>query len=439
MIIKIATIVCCTALTMQVNAQEFNAKKVDSYLNVLEQNNKFMGSVVVKKNGNLLYSRSVGYVDADKKIKADKDSKYRIGSISKTFTSVLVMKGVEEKKIDLNKTIDNYFPTIKNAGRITIKQLLYHRSGIHNFTDDEEYLTWNTQQKTEKEMIEIISKSGSDFDPNSKAEYSNSNFVLLTYILQKEFQKNYSELIQQYIATPLQLKNTYLGGKINSTNNECKSYTFIGSWNVESETDISIPLGAGGIVSTPIDIATFSDALFGGKLISDKSVELMKTIKDDYGIGLFKIPFYDKIGYGHTGGIDGFSSVFSHFDDGEISFAMCSNGSNYNNNDIAIAVLSAVYDKNFEIPEFSSIQLSDSDLDKYLGVYASTEIPLKITITKNNNTLVAQGTDQPAFPLEVTSKDKFKFDKASAIFEFNPEEKTFILKQGGGQIKFSKE
>ena len=84
-----------------------------------------------------------------------------------------------------------------------------------------------------------------------------------------------------------------------------------------------------------------------------------------------------------------------------------------NNNDISIAVLSAVYDKPYEIPAFTTFSVTSEELDKYLGVYSSTQIALKITITKDGNTLIAQGTGQPAFPLEATDKDKFKFDQAS--------------------------
>jgi hypothetical protein len=164
----------------------------------------------------------------------------------------------------------------------------------------------------------------------------------------------------------------------------------------------------------------------------------MKTIKDGYGMGLFQIPFYKSIGYGHTGGIDGFSSVYSHFADEKISYALISNGTNIDNNDISIAVLSAIYNKPYEIPVFTTFKVTSEDLDKYLGVYASKQIALKITITKNGNTLIAQGTKQPAFTLEATDKDKFTFEQAGAKFEFIPAEKTMILFQGGGKIKFKK-
>lgn len=420
-------------------SQNLDKAKLDNYFNTLEQNNKFMGSVAVSKNGEIIYTKSIGLADVENNVKATENSRYRIGSISKTFTAVLVLKAVEDNRLDLNQTIDKWFPTIANAKKITIKHLLSHRSGIHNFTDDKDYLTWNTQPKTEKEMIEIIATGGSDFNPDSKAKYSNSNFVLLSYILEKTFAKSYSDLLQELIVKPIGLTNTYVFGKINPKNNECKSYRFARTWKLEPETDFTIPLGAGAIISTPRDLTKFADALFGGQLLTNESLELMKTIKDGYGIGLFQIPFYKSLSYGHTGGIDGFSSVYSHFTDDKISYALISNGTNFNNNDISIAVLSAVYNKPYEIPVLTTYILASEDLDKYLGVYASKQIPLKITITKDGNTLIAQGTGQPAFPLEATEKDKFKFDKAGAKFEFTPTEKTMVLFQGGGQIKFTKE
>ena len=420
-------------------SQNLDKTKLDNYFNALEQNNKFMGSVAVSKNGEIIYTKSIGFADVENKVKATENSKYRIGSISKSFTTVLILKAVEQKKLNTNQTIDKWFPTIKNAKKITVSHLLSHRSGIHNFTDDKDYLTWNTQPKTEKEMIEIIVKGGSDFNPDSKAEYSNSNFVLLTYILEKTFTKSYSDLLQEFIVKPIGLKNTYVFGKINPSNNECKSYSFAGSWKTETETDFTVPLGAGAITSTTSDLTKFADALFSGKLLTNESLEIMKTIKDGYGIGLFQIPFYKSVGYGHTGGIDGFSSVYSYFADDKISYALISNGTNINNNDISIAVLSAVYDKPYEIPVFTTFTLTSEDLDKYLGVYASKQIPLKITITKDGNSLIAQGTGQPAFPIEATEKDKFKFDQAVTKFEFNPNAKTMILFQGGGQINFTKE
>lgn len=419
-------------------SQTFDKTKLDTYFQVLEKNNKFMGSVALSKNGELIYTKSIGYADLEHKIKATEKTKYRIGSITKSFTSVLIFKAIEKKKLDLNETIDTWFPTITNSNKITIKHLLTHRSGIHNFTNNANYLQWNTQSKTEKEMIEIIQKGGSDFKPNSRAMYSNSNFVLLTFILEKTFNMSYSELVQTQIIKPLHLANTFVFGKINPKNNEANSYHYFGSWKKEAETDFSVPLGAGAITSTPTDLIKFANALFEGQLLTPESLKIMKTIKEGYGSGLFQVPFYSTIGYGHTGGIDGFRSVYSYFEDDKISYALTSNGTNMNNNDISIAVLSAVFNKSYQIPVYTNYTLTSEDLDKYLGVYASKQIPLKITVTKNKNTLIIQATGQQAFVVEAKEKDKFSLDQVGAKFEFNPTEKTMILFQRGGKFKFKK-
>lgn len=419
-------------------SQNFDKTKLDNYFDELEKNNTFMGSVAVSKKGELIYSKSIGYADLENKIKATEKTKYRIGSITKSFTTVLILKAIEKEMIALNQTINKWFPTITKSNKITIKHLLTHRSGIHNFTNNADYLQWNTQSKTEKEMIEIIKKGGSDFNPNSRAMYSNSNFVLLTFILEKTFRDSYANLVEKYIAKPVGLTSTYVFGKINTSNNESKSYNYLGSWEEGSETDHTVPLGAGAITSSPTDLTKFADALFNGKLLTTESLKIMKTIQDGYGSGLFQIPFYNAIGYGHTGGIDGFSSVFAHFSEGTISYALTSNGSNMNTNDISIAVLSAVFDKPYEIPVFTNYNLTSEDLDKYLGVYASKQMPLKIAVTKNKNTLIIQATGQQAFPVEATEKDKFSLDQVGAKFEFNPTEKTMILFQGGKKFKFKK-
>lgn len=419
-------------------SQVMDTVKLNGYFESLAVHNKFMGSVAVTQNGNIVYTKTIGFADIATGKKADVDTKYRIGSISKTFTTVLVFKAIEANKLTLDETIQQYFPTIKNADKITISELLYHRSGIHNFTNDSSYTQWNTQPKTEKELVNIIAKGGSDFEPGSKSDYSNSNFILLTIMLEKIFNKPYAELIKQYITQPIGLTQTFFGKKINVHDDQANSYTFSKGWQLSPETDMSIPLGAGGIVSTPSDLVKFSDALFSRKLVNETSLQQMETLISNYGAGLFPIPFYDKKGFGHTGGIDGFSSVFMHFNDGNISYALTSNGANYNTNNISIAVLSAVYNMPFNIPDFKTFNITTEALNQYLGSYTSTQIPLQLTITKKENTLMAQLTNQPAFPLEAVEKDKFSFEVVGVVLEFNTTNKTVVLKQAGKEVLFTK-
>ena len=326
-------------------AQNLDTVKLDSLFQILETKDKFMGSIAISENGKLLYTKSIGKDDLETNKHSSPLTKYRIGSISKMFTSCMVFKAVEERKINLNQTIEKYFPTIVNANKITISNLLNHRSGIHNFTDDENYMSYHTEPKSEKQMIEIIAHNKSDFKPDSKADYSNSNYVLLSFILEKIYKKSYKELLTATIIKPLGLKNTYFGGKIAVQNNECFSYTFEDKWQKENETDMSIPMGAGAIVSNPTDLVVFIENLFANKIISQNSLEQMKAIKDNYGMGIFQIPFYEKQGFGHTGGIDGFGSVLSYFPENKLAIALLSNGRIYENNNVMIGVLSIYFNK----------------------------------------------------------------------------------------------
>ena len=420
-------------------AQEQKFLALDSLFQILDENNRFMGSLSISENGKIIYSKTIGKVDLASGKSSDNLTKYRIGSISKMFTACLIFQAIEENKLSLKQNINRFFPKITGAKEISIGNLLNHRSGIHNYTNDTSYFNYYTASKSQKEMLEIIQASGSDFKPNSKAEYSNSNYILLSFILEKIYKKSYEELLDIKIIQPQVLKNTYFGKKLELAKNECASYLFSGKWELENETHSSVSLGAGGIVSTTEDLLFFITKLFEGKIINTASLEQMMKLEDGYGMGIFPVPFYDKKGFGHTGGIDGFSSFLYIFPEEKISIALTSNGSRFNNNDIGIAALSACFNLPLQLPSFSAIELSAEDLNKYLGSYANPEIPIKISITKDSLSLIAQATGQPSFTLETIGKDSFEFSPAGVEIQFIPEKNLLILKQGGGEFSFKRD
>ena len=444
---KIFTTIVLLGLSLgMVFSQNMNKPKLDSLFNILAEKNKAMGSLTISKNGTVLYSKTIGYsfISGKEKIPSTNITKYRIGSISKMFTATMILQLMEEGKIKLSTTLDTYFPTIPNAEKITINNLLNHRSGIHNFTDDANYVQWMTQPKTPEEMLAIIAKNKVDFEPNAKFSYSNSNYVLLGYIIEKITKQSYSKNLKTRITSKIGLVNTYYGGKTDIGKNESFSYRFDSAWKQLPETDMSIPGGAGAIVSTTTDLTKFIEALFSLKLVSANSLNQMKTLTDGYGLGMFQVPFYERIAYGHNGGIDGFASNLGYFPKDSVAIAYCTNGQEYPVNNILMGVLSICFNKDYSIPKFEAdtVQaptLTTEDLDKYLGVYSSTQIPIKITVTKDKTTLIAQASGQSSFPLKPSAKDKFKFERAGIVMEFSTEKNEMTLKQGGGSFLFIKE
>lgn len=431
------------ALCFNAFSQNFDKAKLDQFFDALSANNKGMGSLAISKDGNVIYSRAVGKSNIGDKgyIAADAKTKYRIGSITKMFTATLVFGLVEEGKLKLEDTLDKFFPEIQNAKKITVAQMLNHHSGIHNFTDDAKYyLSYSRRPQTREQILAIIAATKPDFEPGAKAAYSNSNFVLLGYIVEKVSGKSYKDILNEKIVSKINLPDTFYGGKINGANNESLSFDWIdGAWKVLGETDMSIPGGAGAIVSTPTDLTKFITALFDGKLVSQKSLDQMKTISDNFGYGILQFPYNDKKLFGHTGGIDGFGSMLVYLPEEKLSVAYISNGTVYPINNIILAALAVYHNKSFTVPTFKPLELSDEELAKFAGVYATPTIPLKITISVKDKTLYGQATGQPAFPLEATAKNKFKFDAAGVALEFDAEKSTMTLNQGGQVIVFTRE
>jgi D-alanyl-D-alanine carboxypeptidase len=433
-------IIVTSCASCAVKAQNVNTAKLDSFFNALSSHDRSMGSAAITHNGLIVYQKAIGYsqINGDVKTPATIKTKYRIGSISKMFTGTMIFQLIEEGKLGLATTLATYYPQVPNAAKITIGEMLSHRSGLHNFTSDSLYLTYNTRPQTEADMLGIIQKEQSDFEPDSKASYSNTNFVLLGYIIEKITGTPYGQALKKRITTKIGLEDTYYGGKTNTTMNEAYSYTFDGKWEQQPETDMSVPGGAGAILSTPADLCNFISALFAGKLISEASLEQMKTAKEGYGMAMFPIPFNDKKTYGHSGGVDGFTSMLLYSPDDKMAAAYTTNGTRFSANDVIIGMLSIYFNKPYTIPDFNELTLNPEDLDKYLGIYSSTQMPLKITVTKKGNILMAQATGQGAFALEATlDKDKFAFKVAGVVIQFDPVNKQFTLLQGGQSYLFT--
>ncbi|HLO74074.1 MAG TPA: serine hydrolase domain-containing protein [Flavobacterium sp.] len=413
-------------------------EKIDSLLTYLNQNNKFMGSLCIREGENVVFNKAYGYADGEKNILANRETKYKIGSVTKTFTAVMIMQLIEEKKLTLQTKLNRFYPKIPNAEKISIYDLLHHRTGIVDYINGDTITAKNIYRfHSKEEMIQKITDYKPLFEPGTKHQYSNSNYNLLGYIIETLTKKSYAENIQTRIVKKANLANTYFPeGKINTSVGESYSYSFNGTeWEKVEEWENSIAYSAGAMISTPADLTRFMHALFEGKLVKPASLEQMKEIKDGYGKALVQFPFGERRFYGHTGGIENFRAVVGYYPTEKLGVSLIVNGDNFNRNDIMIGVLSIYYKMPFPFPIFTKIDAAE--LAKFTGTYASKELPLKITISEKNGELLAQATGQSAFPLTFKAEKTFIF--ASAGIEIVFGENTFVLKQSGMSFNFTKE
>ncbi|HKQ40427.1 MAG TPA: serine hydrolase domain-containing protein [Verrucomicrobiae bacterium] len=426
-------------------AQTLDKAKLDQFFDRLDEKHKAMGSLTIAKDGNVLYSRAIGYsqINGTEKKPLTAENRFRIGSITKMFTATLILQLVDEGKLKLSDTVDKFLPQIPNAGKITIAQILSHRSGIPNVKRERDTQTKvSTIPMTKDDMLALLVKATPDFEPDTKYHYSNSGYWVLGFILEKVMAKAYDEILKERITSKIGLKDTYLTtGNIDANKNEAFTYIhFGGDWKPVSETHPTILFSAGAIVSTPADMAKFIQALFDGKLVSKPTLDQMTTMRDAEGFGMGTFKFAGKTFYGHTGGADNYGAWLAYEPEEKLVIAYATNAKIYPVESIVRGVADIYYHKPFVIPALESIAVDPDVLDRYVGVYSSPDAPAKPTITRDGLTLFFQPPGaSSAVPLEATAEDKFQIEGA-AVFTFDPAKNQMTVKRRNGMERvFTKE
>ncbi|GLY19469.1 serine hydrolase [Kineosporia sp. NBRC 101677] len=263
---------------------------------------------------------------------------FEIGSNTKTFMSALTLQLVDRGQVDLDAPIEQYLPGVVPNGRnITVRMLLNHTSGLFSYTADEKFaegLTSDPQRVwTEDELLKVAFAHEPDFAPGTAWNYSNTNYTLIGILLQEVTGKSLPDLVQQRIARPLGLKNTYFPQPRATDTGPGYAHGYAVSFasGKPSYADTSTwPIGgwggaAGAIISDQRDLSRFFSGLLKGKLFSDQQLNEMKEtvelpaefpIRGGYGLGLFHIDSACGPVWGHGGDTNGHHSTAVATEDG---------------------------------------------------------------------------------------------------------------------------
>jgi len=370
------TIFCyaCTSFSQNDNYK----KSIDSLLYYLESENAFSGKVTIQKFDKIIYTGNFNKL-------SNGTERYKIGSVTKVFTAILIQQLIDEGQLALGTPLDKYFPTIQYAEQITISNLLSHTSGIFSVTDWDDYYSTRTQYFSRQDIINLVNQHKPEFKPSADCSYSNTNYILLGYIVEEITKKSYTQNIKDRIADKMGLSDTYCetsGGVFPARE---QSYKYNGeNWIKDIDSDPSLPFAAGGMVSTSEDLCEMMYHLSYRNAVSDTSLLVMKKIRGkNIGHGLFKAPFYEKEGWGHTGRIDEFCSFALHIPQDSILFAITANGMNMKLNDLIIGILSEYYGKNYNHPAFPKSNVEKPHTEIFTGDYKAKLIGL-ITVARFN-------------------------------------------------------
>lgn len=321
--------------------------RLDSIINFYYQRNAFNGSVLIKKDGKIILSKGYGLANKEENISSSDSTQFRIGSLTKTFTSLLVIQLVAENKLSLQDTIGKYMPAFLHS-QVTIQQLLTHRSGIPSYTNDmEKMLNVMQKERSLKEIVYSLCSEPLEFPSGSQFHYSNSGYTILAAIIETITGNEFGQVLKEKILTPLSMTHTSFG--TNPTNS--KGY-YLGG--LEPNYIIKNTAGAGGISSSVIDLLKWDEALRSDKLIPQTILSqsfLPRAAYDDwnadYGFGwmidkkMFGQSKAHKIIY-HPGTDIGYYSMFVRQLDTDNLIILLSNNGDFPRFDLTDLILDEI-------------------------------------------------------------------------------------------------
>lgn len=247
-------------------------KYIDSWANV----DRFSGTVIVCKKDDILLKRSYGYANVQYKIMNKVNTKYKIASLTKQFTAVAILKLYESGKIKLEDTIEKYIPEYKHAKSITIHHLLSHTSGIPEHTNFKEYKI--SESINFSCILHRLNIRELDFKPGDRAEYSNSNYVLLAKIVEIVSGMDIEAFYQKYIFKPAGLEDTGVSRNEDIISELAQGYTYSGQGIINADYyDMSGAYGSGFLYSTVEDMLKWIRAVINYKIITGDTLKKMIT------------------------------------------------------------------------------------------------------------------------------------------------------------------
>ncbi|MET7732458.1 serine hydrolase domain-containing protein [Streptomyces sp. NPDC005402] len=313
------------------------------------------GVTLTAKDGRRTWSTTAGVGNLRTHAPRSADDRYRVGSITKTFVSTVLLQLEAEGRLSLDDTVDKWLPGVvhgngHDGSRITVRQLLNHTSGIFNYTADETFgrtyflkdgfFEHRYDTLTPERLVATAMAHKPDFAPGTSWNYSNTNYVVAGMVIQKVTGRSYGEEIRHRVIEPLHLTATSVPGtRVTVPRPSSRAYSKLAQTATGPTYDVtklnpSLASSAGEMISDSADLDRFYSALLKGRLLPPKQLKEMKTTvpvegipNAGYGLGLMDRKLSCGVHvWGHDGGIHGSSSVAVTTADGKHSVSFNFNG-----------------------------------------------------------------------------------------------------------------
>lgn len=427
----VVTATASAGVLAQVTDTELAAKIDAIAAKALTQPSAVGLSIAVARGDQVVFAKGYGKADLETEFDANKDTLFRIGSVTKQFTAAAVMKLVEQGKLSLDDTLASLLPEYPATAKpITVRQLLTHTSGIWSYTNDGKFMSRETMLELKpSEVVATFKDHVPDFEPGTKWRYSNSGYYLLGEIIAKVSGKPYAKFVKDEFFTPLGLRTRYESNR-DVIPNRAQGYSFEkGVIANDLAMGADVPGAAGSLLSSAEGLVRWNIALTSGNVVSLKSYEQMttKTALPDgkskgYGFGLGIDEWEGRPMISHGGGIFGFLSQLAYYPKDGLSVAVISNCDGLPPAKIAEEIAIAALDIKEFVP--ADLEVPAEEVARFVGEYAFTDIPLELKVFERDGKVWARATGQRENRLLYQGKGEFRA-------EFDPKVK-FVFPEGSG-------
>jgi CubicO group peptidase (beta-lactamase class C family) len=413
-------------LSATASAQESN-KSTAAFDKVVDEElplDQSGATVLVSRRGQIVYKKGFGKANVELNVPMQADHVFRIASITKQFTAIAILQLMEEGKLDLQDDITRFLPAYPTHGvKITIEHLLTHTSGIRDYASMKDTVQRGKLDFTPQQMIGYFQDQPLRFAPGTRYEYSNSNYFLLGYIIEKVTGKTYGQYLEDHFFGPLQMRNSFYGSDTRIIRNRASGYTQTDK-GLENAAAMSMsqPYAAGAILSTVEDLYKWNRALQSYKLVKKETLQkawtrykLADGTEINYGYG-FRFGFIQQSrSIWHGGLINGFFTMAMYLPQEDVYVVVLSNCNCVSPERVTAKLAAVAIGKPYSYKE---IAVENAVLQTYARVYEN-EAGDQLLINTAEGKLYLQRGNGPRMGVKAFEKDKFFFEDGIMTMQFS--------------------
>ncbi len=410
-------------------------------------------SVLVAKDGKIIYQKGFGYADIGNKVPFTADTKSRIGSVTKQFTASAILKLQEEGKLSVNDKLSKFIPDFPRGDEVTIHHLLTHISGIQSYTGKSDFMEKVLGEVKPEELLKYFKNDPYNFNPGEKFLYNNSGYFLLSYIVAKVSGQSFDDYLKNTFFEPLGMKNTGIHNSRQILENEAYGYAYEnGKFLKAINWDMSWASGAGALYSTVGDLFLWNEAVFNEKVLSEESLKSAfthvklndgtepKDLGGGYGYGWVIAEIRGLRVILHGGGLNGFNTDLTRYPDINATVVVLQNcipnAPGMGATELSSQIQEIFFWEQMKPQESVKVDktVSSDKYDDYAGRYDYGGAIMKIR--RDGDHLFAQLAGQPEYEIFPKSENEFFWKVVDAQVTFVRDEKgevTHVLHHQGGR------